>query len=94
MVGDEINAFVTAALANEDWKLAGACNGKDPELFFPTPGDTKANQAAIAVCNTCPVRVRCLDAALSSYDAWGEWGVWGATTETERRKIKENGDAA
>jgi hypothetical protein len=38
-----------------------ACEGMDPELFF---GNTTA--AAIAACDTCPIREQCAAAALAA----------------------------
>jgi hypothetical protein len=60
----------------------------DPTLFFPedlvgSPHDRKlvANQAK-AICEVCPVKIMCLDYAVSA----GMQGVWGATTESERKR--------
>lgn len=75
---------------NEDWMLSGACVDMNPELWF-TPPENPAVKQAVAICQTCPVRVRCLDYALATDSAWG---VWGGLTEKQRRKIKENSDAA
>jgi len=36
------------------------------------------------VCRTCPVRLECLDEALTHDYS----GVWGGTTEAERRAIR------
>jgi len=60
----------------------------DPDLFFPedligSTYDRKlvANQAK-AICEDCPVKIKCLDYAVSA----GMHGVWGGTTEFERKK--------
>jgi WhiB family redox-sensing transcriptional regulator len=60
----------------------------DPTLFFPedlvgSPHDRKlvANQAK-AICEVCPVKIMCLDYAVSA----GMQGVWGGTTESERKR--------
>jgi hypothetical protein len=54
--------------------LAGpACAGEDPELFFPGP--SLADEAAAkAICQRCPIRVRCLQGALDRREQFGIWG--------------------
>jgi Transcription factor WhiB len=45
--------------------LQGAAYGPDDlELFYPEPDDQAAEQAAKALCASCPVRQPCLDMAL------------------------------
>lgn len=65
----------------------GACQGEDPELFFPVavrgPGLVQV-MAAKAVCLRCAVRADCLSYAL----AGGQAGVWGGTTQEERRAMR------
>ena len=60
----------------------------DPYLFFPedlvgSPHDRRevANQAK-AICSQCPLKIMCLDYAVSA----GMQGVWGGTTESERKR--------
>jgi WhiB family redox-sensing transcriptional regulator len=67
----------------ENWKLAGACRDRDPNLFFPE-NDRWAERRAKAICEGCMVRAQCLDVALRGNDV----GIWGGTTERERKKIK------
>lgn len=76
-----------AAKPTRDWRTQAACRNEDPELFFPvgTTGLAIAQaEEAKAVCARCPVRVHCLDWALS---ARPEQGVWGGFTEDERNKL-------
>jgi WhiB family redox-sensing transcriptional regulator len=49
--------------SGHDWHDDGACNGTDPDLFFPAKGKNIA--PAVKICARCPVRARCLDWALS-----------------------------
>lgn len=91
MTHQRLDLFISHQLDEEAWMLDGICVGENPEHWFPTPGNTAAIEYAVGLCKTCPVRVRCLDFALRS---GSEYGVWGATTEAQRRQIKENGDAA
>lgn len=64
-----------------------ACEGRDPELWFPIgisgPALIQAEQAK-AICRECPVVEECKRVALAN-DI--EFGIWGGTTETERRAI-------
>jgi WhiB family redox-sensing transcriptional regulator len=64
----------------------GACQGEDPELFFPvsvTGPFRDQVTAAKAVCGRCLVQVACLSYALRS----AQDGIWGGTTRDERRAI-------
>jgi WhiB family transcriptional regulator, redox-sensing transcriptional regulator len=71
-----------------DWRRRAACSSSDPDLFFPI-GDTgpavEHAEAAKAVCRQCPVRLDCLEYALTSNQ---DAGVWGGATEEERRKLR------
>ena len=57
------------------------CTSVDTDLFFPEQGRLDVTRAAKKVCQSCPVRLPCLEAALE----FGETGVWGGLTEFERR---------
>lgn len=78
---------------NRTGALTGAaCVGVDPEAFFPEP--TRSQPAdwrlARAVCNDCPVRDACLEAALArERNASGpyRYGMWGGKTPDERAEI-------
>ena len=48
------------------------CHTADPELFFADDDATVAQ--AKEVCGTCPVRNKCLTAALSRQEPCGVWG--------------------
>jgi WhiB family transcriptional regulator, redox-sensing transcriptional regulator len=48
------------------------CLSNDPELFFAeSPADV---ELAKKLCQTCPVRESCLEAALERREPWGVWG--------------------
>lgn len=71
-----------------DWRHYAACQGEDPELFFPvgTSGPAIVQIAeAKAVCHRCPVASECLAWAL---EAGEDYGVWGGMDENERRGLK------
>ena len=64
------------------WRELGACRGLEPSIFYPD--DESEALDAKAVCDSCGVRVACLEHALSVRE---KQGVWGGATERERRRI-------
>ena len=68
---------------DERWRADSACNGVDPELFFPRKGEPA--DAAISVCGECPVRIDCLTWALCHGE---KSGIWGGTAERTRRLVR------
>jgi hypothetical protein len=60
-----------------------------PEYFFPEERDPVTRKMVIefakATCSRCPVRMMCLDYALSA----GMVGIWGGTTPEERSRIRQ-----
>ena len=67
---------------NHNWCEHGACQGLDPEIFYPVEDDEAV--PAKAVCAVCPVNTACLEYAL---DVRERDGVWGGATERERRRL-------
>lgn len=70
-----------------------ACSQTDPELFFPVEtelgfGGIMAKyisiESAKKICDSCPLKVQCLEYALLN----NEIGIWGGTTERQREEIK------
>ena len=75
------------------WRLAGACLGTDPDLFFPEGSGlqaTRQEQAAKQVCGRCLVRRACLTWALTAPEPDG---IWGGTTPPERRQLRNRASA-
>jgi WhiB family transcriptional regulator, redox-sensing transcriptional regulator len=71
------------------WMPQGACQGEDPELFFPIAATGPALAQAIAakkVCFRCGVRAACLSYALATLQA----GIWGGTTQEERQAMRRS----
>jgi WhiB family transcriptional regulator, redox-sensing transcriptional regulator len=71
------------------WMPRGACQGEDPELFFPIAATGPALAqvlAAKAVCFRCAVRAACLSYALAT----GQAGIWGGTTQEERHAMRRS----
>jgi WhiB family transcriptional regulator, redox-sensing transcriptional regulator len=76
-------AASTTPRPDDDWREYALCRGVEPDIFFPTRGED--SEAAKAVCRNCPVRLECLDYALSARELFG---VWGGLSERERREVR------
>lgn len=70
-------------LAASSFMDLGACQGLDPDIFFPDRGESL--KPAKTVCEECIVSTECLEYALASGE---RFGVWGGTSERERRRIR------
>lgn len=60
-----------------------------PDAFFPDDCNDSEQakfmaEVAKQVCNDCPLKIQCLDYAVSANMV----GVWGGTTTAERNKTK------
>ena len=69
-----------------DWMAHAACQGADPELFFPfarNGGAVEQITSAKAVCGRCEVGQHCLSYALETMPH----GIWGGLNEVERREL-------
>jgi WhiB family redox-sensing transcriptional regulator len=64
----------------------------DPDEWFPIAVDVQKARAqaaaAIAVCDSCPVRGACLELALRQGQDVGRYGVWGGLVEGERQAVR------
>jgi WhiB family redox-sensing transcriptional regulator len=67
---------------NATWRNRAACQGLDPDIFFPVNDDDA--EEAKAICANCAVRQLCLEHALAHRE---REGVWGGLTERERRRL-------
>ena len=70
------------------WERWAACDGADPDLFFPERGDS--TRAAKQICAGCPVRYACLATQLAATTTTSggprtDMGIWGGTSARERR---------
>jgi WhiB family transcriptional regulator, redox-sensing transcriptional regulator len=77
------------SVGSPGWMPRGACQGEDPDLFFPiaAAGPALAQVlAAKAVCFRCAVRAACLSYALAT----GQAGIWGGTTQEERHALRRS----
>jgi WhiB family transcriptional regulator, redox-sensing transcriptional regulator len=65
------------------WQERANCLGVDPDLFFPERG--ASTKEAKGVCNSCEVRLDCLEYALRHGETFG---IWGGMSERERRRLR------
>ena len=59
-----------------------------PDIFFPedwSKGQGADILLAKQICNRCPVRMQCLEYAMTAED---EQGLWGGLTQFERRQLR------
>lgn len=68
------------------WRELAACRGMDVNLFYGFDGEEAAlrirrERLVKAVCEECPVKEQCLEAAVNG----GEFGVWGGLTQNQRK---------
>lgn len=71
-----------------DWMAQAACVGHPIELWFADEGFSSYREAR-AICATCPVRLPCLDWAVTTQN---NHGLWGGLNPTERRRIRTRRD--
>ena len=74
-----------------EWQYQGACRSLPSEMFFHPDGERgprrKAREnAAKAVCASCPVIAACRSHALAAQEPYG---IWGGLTEDDRLAIIE-----
>lgn len=62
----------------DDWGRQAACKGVDPAQFFPENGRPPKEQRR--PCEGCPVRDKCLEAALNA--PWEPYGPWGGEPQS------------
>lgn len=74
---------VVFELKPQPWMRLANCVDADPAWFFPERGEPSG--PAKAICMVCPVRVECLNYALSINE---RHGIWGGTSENERRVLR------
>lgn len=72
-----------------EWQMQGSCRATDPDVFFHPEGERgpsrrNRDEAAKAVCRTCPVLRQCREHALRVREPYG---VWGGMSEHEREDI-------
>ena len=67
-----------------EWQQWAACAESPVDWFFDDHGVYRQQPRALALCGGCPVRVECLDHAVTHR----ETGIWGGTTDDEREAMR------
>jgi hypothetical protein len=65
------------------WIDQTACTPDTFDLFFSRK--SKEQDKAIAICNSCPVKLQCLRTAVANNE---EFGIFGGKTPDERKNIQ------
>jgi WhiB family redox-sensing transcriptional regulator len=84
LVPDEFHPFLDEVKEHRaDWMPKAACKDADPDMFFVE----KAEQPIVIehYCQSCPVRLDCLDYAIVFSELQG---VWGGHTEQQIRTVR------
>ena len=68
------------------WLERAQCIGSDPELWFPVSDTPDAYQPARDICETCPVRLECLEWAISGGI---RHGMFGGKTPSQRESYRQ-----
>lgn len=76
-------------LASQSWREHAACQGQPVEWWYPGGPDSTRQKISnrivdapgIPICRSCPVRLSCLDHAISTNEPDG---IWGGLTPTSR----------
>lgn len=69
------------------WGELAACQGVDPELWYPGPGAVHHRHASRVVCRACPVTVECRREAAElerGVPLQYRWGIWAGLDPRER----------
>lgn len=86
-------------MKDKSWHVEGSCNNHpDPDLWHYENARLKDEQRlqvlrsveAIHLCNTCPVKNKCLEEGLEpeNIQYWGGWGsIWGGLLMSERYRL-------
>ena len=87
----EISRLPIPVMEEWEWQYKGACRDLDPEMFFHPDGERgprrrNRENAAKAVCATCPVIAACREHALAVQEPYG---IWGGLSEDDRAVILE-----
>jgi WhiB family redox-sensing transcriptional regulator len=69
----------------DDWAAEGKCRGEDPSIWYlddyKSVKGKKNAKLAKKICGSCPVRLKCLDYALTTNE---RYGIWGGLSPIER----------
>ena len=85
----EISRLPKPVVENWDWQQSGACQELPSEMFFHPDGERgprrrNRENAAKAICSSCPVIEACRKHALAVQEPYG---IWGGLSEDDRLAI-------
>jgi hypothetical protein len=72
---------------DKGWLVHAACNGMNPDIWFPEKGNTRDADLAKEICMGCPVRDDCLADAMIRGE---EFGIWGGVSQRGREQLRRN----
>lgn len=67
-----------------EWKGQGACRDRNDDTFYPDQGATLP-LITRQLCGACPVKVTCLEYALTRNE---RFGIWGGVSSKRRRELR------
>lgn len=84
-----VSAYLKPIFSHWEWQEEGACIDIETNTFFLEHNlrgkeKLKKEKEAVSICNTCPVKMKCLEHALNTPEIYG---VWGGMTEEERHAL-------
>ena len=76
-----------------EWQVRAACRGLDAAMFFHPENERGASRRrrvdrAKRACAPCPVRVACLEWAMTIEKSYGVWGGLSAEERDEMRRAR------
>ena len=74
---------MSGAQPSPEWMDSAACAEYPGELWYPEPSESGTE--AKRICQSCPVREKCLTWALETGEPWGIWGGLGPGTRNRLR---------
>lgn len=89
-----VSPYVASSSPGADWWTDALCRIEQSDDFFPdergrhSEVPRAAEAAAKAICERCPVREPCLEAALRNREPVG---IWGGLTTSERHRLLAEG---
>jgi len=78
---------MTVNPSDSSWRKQAACRGMNVDIFVPEGPGNLLYLEARTVCETCPVRLPCLEFALDNCE---EIGMYGGLTPRERRSLRRS----
>ena len=81
--GADLPTTLDDLFGRPSWHQDAACRGRATARFVQGPGVSYGDLRGL--CGRCPVRQKCLEAALADPDLQG---LWGGTNDQERRQLR------